>query len=63
MKIAFELTEEELQQLLALMDAAVKAAGLQAVTSAAGLLQKLDDAVKASKEGNNVINMKDAANG
>ena len=61
--INIELTEPELQQLLALMDAGVKAAGLQSVTSAAGLLQKLDGAVKAFKETSNVINMKDAANG
>jgi len=57
--INIELTEAELQQLINLMDAGVKAAGLQSVMSAAGLLEKFEEAVKASKSGN-VVAMKEA---
>lgn len=59
---SIELTESELQQLIALMDAGVKAAGLQSVTSAAALLANLDNAVRVSKEASNVISIKDATN-
>lgn len=43
-------SEREYQMLIALIDAGVKAAGLQAVMSAAAILQKLDDAAKAARE-------------
>lgn len=52
MIISPQFTEQEYQMLIALIDAGVKAAGLQAVMSAAAILQKLDDAAKAARETN-----------
>jgi hypothetical protein len=54
--ITLKLTEQELGALSGLMDLGVKAGGLQVATAAAALLQKLEEAVKASKE-SNVIQM------
>lgn len=48
--IKVELTEPEFQSLINLMDAGVKAAGLQAVTMAAVLVAKFDEAIKVSRE-------------
>lgn len=48
--IDVKLSEQEMQALINLIDAGVKATGLTSVTSAAVLLQKLDEAVKAYQQ-------------
>lgn len=47
--IKIELSQDEFNALVALLDAGVKATGLASVTNAAVLLQKLQDAAKASQ--------------
>lgn len=56
-----ELTEQELQALVGLMNAGVQALGLRAVKDAAVLIEKIEAAANA--ETSNVVDMKDAANG
>ncbi len=48
--ITIELTQEELQALAGLLDAGVKATGLQGVKQAASILTKLEAAVAAANE-------------
>jgi hypothetical protein len=48
--ITVTLTQEELTALAGLMDAGVKATGLQSIKAAASILTKLEDAVKAANE-------------
>lgn len=60
--IKLELTQEELNTLVSLLDAGVKAAGLQAVKAAAVLVGKIEDAANAPTD--NVIDFgKDEVNG
>jgi hypothetical protein len=48
--IKIELTQDELTALAGLMDAGIKATGLNSVKAAASILTKLEDAVKAANE-------------
>jgi hypothetical protein len=48
--IKIELTQEELTALAGLLDAGIKATGLNSVKAAASILTKLEDAVKAANE-------------
>lgn len=50
--IKLELTNEELTALAGLLDAGVKATGLQGVKSAAALLSKLEAAVEIANRSN-----------
>lgn len=47
--LKLELTEDELRNLMALIDAGIKAAGMQAVLPAAPIIQKIDAAIKAAQ--------------
>lgn len=60
--IKIEFNEHELQALIHLMDAGVKAAGLQSVRNAAALVVKLEQAIRAHNDAqaeDNVINFDD----
>ena len=48
--ITVTLTQEELTALAGLLDAGIKATGLNSVKAAASILTKLEDAVKAANE-------------
>ena len=48
--IELKFTQDELNALTALLDAGVKATGLQGVRAAAHLLGKLEDAAKAAND-------------
>lgn len=64
--IKLELSEQELQALVGLMNAGVQATGLRSVKDAAVLIDKIEKAAEAAgKADDNVINFdeKDAANG
>ena len=55
--IKIELTEQELQTLMGLIDAGVRHTGLNAVLTAASLVEKISKAVEVS----NVVPIKDKA--
>lgn len=65
--IKLELTKEELQALVGLLNAGVQATGLRAVKDAAVLIDKIEKAVEVANKGDedNVLNFEDkeAANG
>lgn len=60
--IDITLTEAEVQNLRAMMDAALRHIGLEAALPVAALNQKLAQAVEQAK-GKNVVSLKDAASG
>lgn len=55
---SIEFSQDELKALVGLMDAAVRASGLQSVVAAAVLIQKIENAAKPAAD--NVIDMKEA---
>lgn len=57
--IKVELTEQELQALVGLLDAGVKTVGLRAAKEAAILVDKLESAAQAAQSETNVIPMKE----
>lgn len=64
--IKLELTQDELQSLVGLLNAGVQATGLRGVKEAAVLLDKIEKAVEVANKGDdNVLNFEDkeAANG
>jgi len=48
--VTITLTQDELTALAGLLDAGIKATGLQGVKQAAAILTKLEEAVKAANE-------------
>lgn len=60
-KITIELTAQEIQNLGVLLDAAVKATGIQGSKAAVPLYEKLESAVAAHNAANAPVENKEAA--